>query len=69
MPKLPRDISSERLVRFLLRQGWTLAREGGRHTILSRAGVQVAVPRHARLATGTLAAVFKQCIIQDWTSL
>lgn len=67
MPRLPRDVSSERLVRFLLRQGWVLARQGARHSILSKAGVQVAVPRHTRLKTGTLAAILKHCT--DWQDL
>ncbi|MEA3135922.1 MAG: HicA toxin of bacterial toxin-antitoxin [Thermoplasmata archaeon] len=60
MPKLPRDVTHDRLVRFLRRHDWVVAREGGRHTIVSKAGVQVAVPRHAVLKVGTLAAILRQ---------
>jgi predicted RNA binding protein YcfA (HicA-like mRNA interferase family) len=60
MPRLARDVSHDRLVRFVRRHGWVVAREGGRHTIVSKAGVQVAVPRHLVLKVGTLAAILKQ---------
>jgi predicted RNA binding protein YcfA (HicA-like mRNA interferase family) len=60
MPKLPRDVSPARLVGFLLRRGWCIAREGARHTILVHDGRELAVPRHGPLKTGTLAAALKQ---------
>lgn len=65
MPKLPRDVSAERLGRFLVRHGWTLARAGGRHAIFSKGGEHVAVPRHAALKTGTLATILKQTGLEE----
>lgn len=60
MPKLPRDVSHDRLIRFLGRHGWTVAREGARHTIVAKPGIEVAVPRHGVLKTGTTAAILRQ---------
>jgi predicted RNA binding protein YcfA (HicA-like mRNA interferase family) len=65
MPKLPRDVSYERLRRFLLRHGWTLAREGARHAVFAREGEHVSVPRHGSLKTGTLAAILRQAGLMD----
>lgn len=59
MPKLPRDVSHDAVVRFLRKRGWVV--EGGtRHTILSLGDREVAVPRHDPLKTGTLAKILKQ---------
>lgn len=60
MPKVPRDVSHDSLVRLLGRHGWRVAREGGRHTILARAGEHLSVPRHSVLKTGTVAKILKQ---------
>lgn len=60
MPKVPRDVSHDALVRFLLRNGWKLAREGARHTVLAREGNHVSVPRHASLKTGTVRAILRE---------
>lgn len=59
MAKPPRDLSHDELVRVLVRDGWHVAREG-KHTILAKRHEQVAVPRHARLKTGTIAAILRQ---------
>lgn len=69
MPKLPRDVSHDRLLRFLARHGWPIARAGARHTVVGRGGAHVAVPRHHRLKTGTVAAILKECGIEDWSKL
>jgi predicted RNA binding protein YcfA (HicA-like mRNA interferase family) len=60
MPKVPRDVSHDRMVRFLLRNGWRLLREGGRHSVLGNGSIQVAVPRHGILKTGTVAAILRE---------
>lgn len=60
MPKTPRDCSHDRMVRFLKRYGWTIAREGGRHTVLQRDGVLLTVPRHTTLKTGTVNSILKE---------
>ena len=60
MPKVPRDVSHARLVRFLGRHGWPVVREGGKHSVVGRLGHHVAVPRHSRLKVGTVAAILKQ---------
>lgn len=59
MPKVPRDVSHDALVHMFRRRGWAID-EGARHTIVSLAGNQVAIPRHHRLKTGTVAAILKQ---------
>lgn len=46
MPKLPRDVSHDRLVRFLCHRGWTIARERGRHTVL-KTGMLAAIRAQA----------------------
>lgn len=60
MPKLPRDVSHDRMLRFLHRHGWRLARQGARHTLVERDGVHVAVPRHSFLKTGTVGAILRE---------
>jgi predicted RNA binding protein YcfA (HicA-like mRNA interferase family) len=69
MPKLPRDVSQDRLIRFLKRWGWARVREGSRHTIVGRDGVHVAVPRHTHLKTGTVASILRECGVEDWDDL
>jgi predicted RNA binding protein YcfA (HicA-like mRNA interferase family) len=59
--KLPRDISHDRLVRFLLKRGCVQAREGAKHTWMKNPeGEYFAIPRHTALKTGLLNAVLKQ---------
>lgn len=53
------------MIRFLKKAGWTALREGGRHTVMAKGDDQVAVPRHSRLKTGTVAAILKQAGIGD----
>lgn len=65
MPKLPRDVSHTRLLRFLRRHGWRVAREGSRHTIVTDGNEHVAVPRHHVLKTGTIAAILRQTALSD----
>ncbi|GEM_PF-3697269 len=65
MPKLPRGVSHDRLLRFLRHHGWSVVREGARHTVVGKDGTQVSVPRHARLRTGTVAAILRQAEIDD----
>ncbi|HLE96135.1 MAG TPA: type II toxin-antitoxin system HicA family toxin [Candidatus Thermoplasmatota archaeon] len=71
MPKVPRDLSHDRLIRFLRREGWPVVREGARHTVVGRPGRHVAVPRHSRLDTGTVAAILRQCGIdpERWSDI
>lgn len=71
MPKLPRDVDAERLIRFLVRRGWRVAREGGRHTVMARGSAQASVPRHGALKPGTLAAILKQAEVprDEWADL
>lgn len=65
MAKLPRDVSHDGMLRFLRRHGWRVAREGARHTIVERGGEHVAVPRHEKLKTGTVAAILRQTGLAD----
>lgn len=69
-PKLPRDVSHDDVVRFLRRRGWEYA-AGSRHTLMHKGDVQVTVPRHAKLKTGTLAAILKQAAVPEgeWPDL
>jgi predicted RNA binding protein YcfA (HicA-like mRNA interferase family) len=68
MPKLPRDVSHDRLVRFLRKRGWAVV-GGSRHTVLERGGIQLTVPRHGKLKTGTVAVILKQAGVADWHAL
>jgi predicted RNA binding protein YcfA (HicA-like mRNA interferase family) len=70
MPKLPRDVSHDALVRFLRKRGWTYS-PGARHTLMVRGDAQLTVPRHDRLKTGTLAAILKQAGVgeDEWGDL
>jgi predicted RNA binding protein YcfA (HicA-like mRNA interferase family) len=63
MPKLPRSVSHDRLVRFLHHHGWRVVREGARHSVLGKDGLHISVPRHAELRTGTVAAILRQAEI------
>ncbi|HUR62305.1 MAG TPA: type II toxin-antitoxin system HicA family toxin [Candidatus Thermoplasmatota archaeon] len=65
MPKLPRDVSHARMVRFLGKHGWHIHREGSRHTLVSNGHVEIAIPRHQVLKTGTVAAILEQAGLRD----
>ena len=56
MPKVPRDVSHDALVRFLERRGWT-RHEGARHTAMRTGDKMTTVPRHSKLKTGTPKAI------------
>lgn len=60
MPKLLRDVSHARILRFLKSHGWRVERQGAKHTVVSRADDMIAIPRHDVLKTGTVAAILKQ---------
>jgi predicted RNA binding protein YcfA (HicA-like mRNA interferase family) len=63
MPKVPRDVSHYRLVRFLLKRGWQVVREGAKHTVVSKGDDSIAIPRHGVLKTGLVAKILKQANI------
>ena len=55
--KLPRDVSSDRLIRVLERLGYRMIRQKGSHARLRHPGPPshtITVPQHNRLKTGTL---------------
>jgi len=58
--KLPRDLSSDQLVRLLARFGYQVSRQTGSHmrlTTQQRGEHHVTIPRHAALRVGTLAGI------------
>ena len=58
MPRLPRDIGGESLIRKLSTYGYTISRQTGSHIRLTRTTEKgrhhVTVPRHSSLRVGTL---------------
>ncbi|MHB8605109.1 MAG: type II toxin-antitoxin system HicA family toxin [Thermoplasmatota archaeon] len=70
MPKLPRDVSHDRVVRFLAKRGWA-AEAGARHTLLHRGREQLTVPRHSLLTPGTLQSILKRARVprDEWGEL
>jgi predicted RNA binding protein YcfA (HicA-like mRNA interferase family) len=70
MPKLLRDVSHDRVVRFLLKRGWSRI-DGARHTLLVRGQDEVTVPRHTSIKTGTLAQILKAAGVtpEEWHEL
>lgn len=70
MPKLPRDVSHDRLIRFLQRHGWQ-AVEGTRHTLMVKGTEALTVPRHALLRTGTVRAILREAALEreSWADL
>lgn len=68
MPKIPRGKSGPDIVRFLKKQGWAVAREGGRHTVLTKDDKIVTVPRHGVIKTGTLASILRVADIDVQTA-
>ena len=59
MSKLPRGVSGEETIRALRRIGFYSKRQKGSHVILRRDNpfIQVVVPLHRSLDTGTLASI------------
>jgi len=60
MPKVPRDVSHDAFVRFLMKRGWTEAPTGTRHTALEKGDEIITIPRHSKLKTGLVSAILKQ---------
>ena len=60
VPKVPRGRSHADVVRFLKKRGWTIAREGGSHTILRKGDDWTSIPRHNVIKTGTLRQILRQ---------
>ena len=59
MPKLPRDLSPDQVIRAFERAGWQkrpTKKKGAKHTVLERPGAEpiLSVPRHRIVKTGTL---------------
>lgn len=59
MTKLPRGLSGKEVVKALQRTGFYVKRQKGSHIVLRRDNpfVQVVVPDHKRVDTGTLASI------------
>lgn len=57
--KLP-VISGERLIKILVREGFTVRRQAGSHVVLQKGNVVFSVPLHQELKKGTLKAILKQ---------
>lgn len=57
--KLP-VISGERLIKILVREGFTVRRQAGSHVVLQKGNVVFSVPLHKELKKGTLKAILKQ---------
>lgn len=59
MPKLPRDLSPDQVIRAFKRAGWQkrpTKKKGAKHTVLVRPGAEtiLPIPRHRTVKTGTL---------------
>lgn len=61
MSKLPR-ISGRQAIAALQKSGFTIIRQNGSHVVLKRTDpfVQLVVPDHKELDTGTLRAIIRQ---------
>ena len=57
--KLP-VISGERLIKILVRKGFSVRRQAGSHVVLQRGFVVFSVPLHEELKKGTLKAILNQ---------
>lgn len=58
--KLPR-VSGEKVIKALVKVGWSVERQRGSHVVLYKEGVGiVVVPLHNELDRGTLRAIIKQ---------
>jgi hypothetical protein len=40
---------------------FTVAREGGRHTVYSLDGLMIPIPRHREIGEGLTEAIYKEC--------
>lgn len=57
--KLP-VISGERLIKILVRKGFSVKRQAGSHVVLQKADIVFSVPLHDELKKGTLKAILNQ---------
>ncbi|OYT35014.1 hypothetical protein DRP04_00655 [Archaeoglobales archaeon] len=58
--KLPK-VSGEKVIKALVKAGWTVERQRGSHVVLYKEGVGIlVVPLHRELDRGTLRAIIKQ---------
>jgi predicted RNA binding protein YcfA (HicA-like mRNA interferase family) len=57
--KLP-VISGERLIKILVRKGFSVRRQAGSHVVLQKGFVVFSVPLHEELKKGTLKAILNQ---------
>lgn len=48
------------LEKFLKENGWQTEREGGNHTIWSKSGISLPVPRHKEIKENTAKSIIKQ---------
>ena len=61
--KLPREVSAERVIRILERQGYRVARQKGSHVRLRHEGPpehSITVPMHHALKSGTLHGILSE---------
>lgn len=61
MTKLPRGLSGDKVVKALLRAGFSVRRQKGSHIVLRRDDPfsQVVVPNHKSIDTGTLDSILE----------
>jgi predicted RNA binding protein YcfA (HicA-like mRNA interferase family) len=57
--KLP-VISGERLIKILVRKGFSVRRQAGSHVVLQKGYTVFSVPLHEELKKGTLKAILNQ---------
>ncbi|HPJ30816.1 MAG TPA: type II toxin-antitoxin system HicA family toxin [Methanothrix sp.] len=57
--KLP-VISGERLIKILVRKGFSVKRQTGSHVVLQKGEIVFSVPLHDELKKGTLKAILSQ---------
>ncbi len=67
--KLP-VISGEKLIKILVRKGFSVKRQSGSHVVLHKGDVVFSVPLHDELKIGTLKAILSQSglSIEDLTA-
>jgi len=58
MPKLPRGIQRQRVLKAFRRAGWEIrpTKRGTKHTVMVKEGVEgiLSIPRHSTIKVGTL---------------
>ena len=57
--KLP-VISGERLIKILVRKGFSVKRQAGSHVVLQKGEIVFSVPLHDELKKGTMKAILSQ---------